>query len=238
MDTPTLMIAPEPVPWYKSEGYGRAIAIAQAATLAWVGGAVFEIAIATAIKEFGLMPHGTPKTPLGQIMGGFVVLAVTLGSLFVGTRLAEAIPPINGVSIGTFDMETLGISAALAAQQHFNLSEFVVGITPSSAVKGKRLRKKLAQRAQPAAPPVPPLGSSGGMAPPGGNQGPPPPMQTNPNAMKPEPTMASPGQTPLANLPAQGGTPQHQVSQQFVSPEATASSSFGVSINDAYAPLA
>jgi hypothetical protein len=238
MDIPTLMIAPEPVPWYKSEGYGRAIAIAQAATLAWVGGAVFEIAIATAIKEFGLMPHGTPKTPLGQIMGGFVVLAVTLGSLFVGTRLAEAIPPINGVSIGAFDMETLGISAALAAQQHFNLSEFVVGITPSSAVKGKRLRKRLAHRAHPAPPPVPPLGGSGGMAPPGGNQGPPPPMQTNPNAMKPEPQLASPGQTPLSNLPVQGSAPQHQVSQQFVSPEATASSSFGVSINDAYAPLA
>ena len=238
MDTPTLMLAPEPVPWYKSEGYGRAIAIAQAATLAWVGGAVFEIAIATGIKEFGLMPHGTPKTPLGQIMGGFVVLAVTLGSLFVGTRLAEAIPPINGVPMGAFDMETLGISAALAAQQHFNLSEFVVGLTPSSAVKGKRLRKKQAQRAQPAAPPVPPLGGGGGMPPPAGQQGPPPPMQTNPNAMKPEPTMASPGQTPLANLPAQGGTPQHQVSQVFVSPEATASSSFGVSINDAYAPLA
>ena len=238
MDTPTLMLAPEPVPWYKSEGYGRAIAIAQAATLAWVGGAVFEIAIATAIKEFGLMPHGTPKTPLGQIMGGFVVLAVTLGSLFVGTRLAEAIPPINGVSIGAFDMETLGISAALAAQQHFNLSEFVVGLTPSSAVKGKRLRKKLAQRAQPAAPPVPPLGGSGGMPPPAGQQGPPPPMQTNPNAMKAEPSVAPQGQTPIANVPAQGGASQNQASQLFVSPEATASSSFGVSINDAYAPLA
>ena len=231
------MVAPEPVPWYKAGGYGRAIAIAQAATLAWIGGAVFEIAVATAIKEFGLMPYGTPKTPLGQIMGGFVVLAVTLGSLFVGTRLAEAIPPINGISLGGFDMETLGISAALAAQQHFNLSEFVVGVTPSSAVKGKRAKKGGAKRGPAAAAAAPPLGA-GPLPPPGGHQGPPPPMQTNPNAMKPDPSIAAPGQTAIGALPAHplAAPPQIPV-QQAIAPEAPSSSAFGVGLNEAYGSL-
>lgn len=222
MDTPTLTVVPENVPWYKSPRVGRGIAITQAAILAWIGGAVFEIAVAMAVKEFGLFPKGAPKTPLGMLMGGFVVLAVTLGSLFVGTRLASAVPPINGVEMGAFDYETLGISAALAAQEHFNLSEFVVGFTPSSAVKGKRQQKKKAQPPAQQGPPAP-------MHP----RGPPPAMQTNPNAMMAQ----GPMPPPMPGVPAEGQGAQspHPPPPPPIAPGADAGSSFGVPLSAAYA---
>ena len=240
--TPMLMMGtPEPVPWYKSEEYGRAIAIVQAAILAWIGGSVFEIAVSMGIKEFGLMPSGTPKTPLGMLMGGLIVLLVTLGSLFVGTRLAMAVPSVNGVSIGSFDYTTLGIAAALSAQDSFNLSEYVTGVKPANVVKGKRhgrLSKKMAARqaAMEAAPPVPPVGATGPMQPPMNHQGPPPPMQTNPNATKME---AERGQTSLSSLPNTNGgagvsTQGSAMGMSMMAPEASAASAFGVSLNDAY----
>lgn len=220
MDTPTLTVAPEQVPWYQTPRVGRGIAVAQAALLAWIGGAVFEIAVAMAVKEFGLYPKGAPKTPLGMFMGGFVVLAVALGSLFVGTRLAQAVPPINGVPMGEFDYETLGVSAALAAQEHFNLSEFIVGFTPSAAVKGKRVTKKKDAGQQP---------TQQGPPPPMHPRGPPPAMQTNPSAMAQSAPMA-PG------APAQGGAQQpHPPPFPPISPGADASSSFGVPLSAAYA---
>ena len=219
MDIPTLAIVPEQVPWYQTPRMGRGIAVAQAALLAWIGGAVFEIAVAMAVKEFGLFPKGAPKTPLGMFMGGFVVLAVTLGSLFVGTRLAQAVPPINGVPLGTFDYETLGAAAALAAQEHFNMSEFIVGFSPTAAVKGKRpQKKKAAAQGVPQGPP-PPLQP----------RGPPPSMQTNPGAaMAPPPPAMSSSQ-------AQGGAQQpHAPPPPPISPGADEGSSFGVSLADAY----
>jgi len=219
MDIPTLTVVPENVPWYQTPRVGRGIAVAQAALLAWIGGAVFEIAVAMAVKEFGLFPKGAPKTPLGMFMGGFVVLAVTLGSLFVGTRLASAVPPVNGVQMGAFDYETLGISAALAAQEHFNLSEFVVGFTPSSAVKGKRQNAR--NKAQPAGPQGPP--------PPMQPRGPPMAVQTNPNAMK------APGPMPPPMPDNQGAQHPHPPPMPPISAGADATSSFGVSLNDAYA---
>jgi hypothetical protein len=218
--TPTLAVVPEQVPWYQTPRVGRGIVVAQAAFLAWIGGAAFEIAVAMAVKEFGLFPKGAPKTPLGMLMGGFVMLAITLGSLFVGTRLASAVPPVNGLPMGEFDYETLSISAALAAQEHFNLSEFVVGFTPSSAVKGKRAqRKPKKEDAQGGGFP------QGGPPPPMQPRGPPQAMQTNPSAM-------------AQSLPPPPTAAQHPHAPPMppsISPGADASSSFGVSLNDAYA---
>ena len=214
--TPTLAVVPEQVPWYQTPRVGRGIAVAQAAFLAWVGGAAFEIAVAMAVKEFGLFPKGAPKTPLGMLLGGLVVLAVTLGSLFVGTRLASAVPPVNGVPMGAFDYETLSISAALAAQEHFNLSEFVVGFTPSAAVKGKRTQRKSKKE----------QGQIQGQGPPPPIQprGPPQAMQTNPSAM-------------AQSLPSSPTAQQqpHAPPNPPISPGADTGSSFGVSLNDAYA---
>jgi len=225
MDTTTLTSATNPVPWYQSPRIGRGIAVAQTAILAWLGGAVFEIAVAMAVKEFGLFPKGTPKTPLGMLMGGFVVLAVTLGSLFVGTRLAESVPPVNGVPMGVLDYETLAVSAALASQEHFNLSEFVVGFTPSAAVKGKRQPKKAQKQPQQA--PNPFAGPPPAMHP----RGPPPAIQTNPSAMA-----APQQQAPAA--PAMGGGAQspHPPPSPLAgpSPGADASSTFGVPLSAAY----
>ena len=220
MDIPTLAVVPEQVPWYQTPRMGRGIAVAQAALLAWIGGAAFEIAVAMAVKEFGLFPKGAPKTPLGMFMGGFVVLAVTLGSLFVGTRLAQAVPPVNGVPMGTFDYETLGVSAALAAQEHFNLSEFIVGFSPTAAVKGKRPQKKKKAAAQ---------GLPQGPPPPLQPRGLPPSIQTNPGAaMAPPPPAMSSSQS-------QGGAQQpHAPPPPPISPGADAGSSFGVSLADAY----
>jgi hypothetical protein len=222
MDTIALTSATEPVPWYQSPRIGRGIAIAQTAILAWIGGAVFEIAVAMAVKEFGLFPKGAPKTPLGMLMGGFVVLAVTLGSLFVGTRLAESVPPINGVSAGVLDYETLGVSAALASQEHFNLSEFVVGFTPSAAVKGKRPLKKPRKQEGEQGAGNPFVGPPPAMHP----RGPPPAMQTNPSAIAQQPQQApsSPSQSPHP-LPSPLAGP---------SPGADASSPFGVPLSTAY----
>lgn len=220
MDTTTMTSATDPVPWYQSPRIGRGIAIAQTAILAWIGGAVFEIAVAMAVKEFGLFPKGAPKTPLGMLMGGFVVLAVTLGSLFVGTRLAESIPPINGVDPGVLDYETLGVSAALASQEHFNLSEFVVGFTPSAAVKGKRqLKKPKKQEGQQAAP-NPFAGPPPMMHP----RGPPPAMQTNPSAIAAAPPQQAPAQSPHPPPSPLAGP----------APGADASSTFGVPLSAAY----
>jgi len=219
MDTTTLTSATDPVPWYQSPRIGRGIAIAQTAILAWIGGAVFEIAVAMAVKEFGLFPKGAPKTPLGMLMGGFVVLAVTLGSLFVGTRLAESVPPINGVEAAMLDYETLGVSAALASQEHFNLSEFVVGFTPSAAVKGMRRLKKPKQQVEEQQGATPFAGPPMAMHP----RGPPPAMQTNPNAIATSPQQA-PAQSP------------HPPPSPLVgpSPSADASSTFGVPLSAAY----
>lgn len=212
-----LTSATDPVPWYQAPRIGRGIAIAQIAILAWIGGAVFEIAVAMAVKEFGLFPNGAPKTPLGMLMGGFVVLVVTLGSLYVGTRLAESVPPINGVAAGVLDYETIGISAALASQQNFNLSEFVVGFTPSAAVKGKRQLKKPSKQE----------GSNPFAGPPQAMhpRGPPPAMQTNPSAIDASQQASSiPSQSP------------HQPPSPLAEPAAgaNASSTFGVSLSDAY----
>jgi hypothetical protein len=215
--TPTLAVVPEQVPWYQTPRTGRAIAIAQAAFLAWVGGAAFEIAVAMAVKEFGLFPKGTPKTPLGMLMGGIVVLAITLGSLFVGTRLALAVPPVNGFPMGEFDYETLGIAAALSAQENFNLSEFVVGFTPSSAVKGKRIQRKTKKEGN--------EGYTQGPPPPMQHRGPPQSVQTNPSAMAQS----------LPSPPTAMEQPHAPPMPPSISPGADASSSFGVSLNDAYA---
>lgn len=221
MDTTTLTSATDPVPWYQSPRIGRGIAIAQTAILAWIGGAVFEIAVAMAVKEFGLFPKGAPKTPLGMLMGGFVVLAVTLGSLFVGTRLAESVPPINGMEATALDYETLGVSAALASQEHFNLSEFVVGFTPSAAVKGKRRLQPKKQEGQQEAP-NPFAGPPAAMHP----RGPPPAMQTNPSAIA-----APPQQAPSAPAQSPHSPPSFLAGP---SPGADASSSFGVPLTAAY----
>jgi hypothetical protein len=223
MDTTTLTSATDPVPWYQSPRIGRGIAITQSAILAWIGGAVFEIAVAMAVKEFGLFPKGAPKTPLGMLMGGFVVLAVTLGSLFVGTRLAESVPPINGVEAGVLDYETLGVSAALASQEHFNLSEFVVGFTPSAAVKGNRQLRKSKKQERGVGAPNPFAGPPPMMHP----RGPPPAMQTNPSAI----AAAPPQQAPSA--PAQSPHPPPSP-LAGPSPSADASSTFGVPLSAAY----
>ena len=217
MDSLTVSSVPQPVPWYQGAKVGRGIAVAQAALLAWIGGAVFEIAVAMAVKELGLFPNGAPKTTLGVLMGGAVVLAVTLGSLFVGTRLAQSVPPINGVAMGEFDYETLGISAALAAQEHFSLSEFVVGFSPSSAVKGQKNKKKPAVQpgavqGGPPPPPVPP-------------RGPPAPVQTNPSALNAP--SGSPPAAPHAQMPHQPPPPQFAAGPAMSSP-------MGVSLSDAY----
>jgi hypothetical protein len=221
MDTNALISATDPVPWYQSPRIGRGIAIAQTAILAWIGGTVFEIAVAMAVKEFGLFPKGAPKTPLGMLMGGFVVLAVALGSLYVGIRLAESVPPINGIEAGVLDYETLGVAAALASQEHFNLSEFVVGFTPSAAVKGKRqLNRPRKQEGEQTASNLF-AGPPAAMHP----RGPPPAMQTNPSAI------AAPLQAPSA--PAQSPHPPPSIIADPAA-GAEASSPFGVPLSAAY----